>query len=86
MGTVAAGLDSGASSGASWNLTLQNENGQEGHWRVQMSLPARMDFVVGGRRTIEFIRPTLRQRREGWGTRAFAVVRWKSNATMLFGS
>jgi hypothetical protein len=30
--------------------------------------------VAGSEGTIEFVRPTLRQRREGWGTRASSLV------------
>jgi hypothetical protein len=33
-----------------------------------------MWFVASGKMAIELVRPTLRKKREGWGTRAFEVV------------
>jgi hypothetical protein len=34
-----------------------------------------MNFVANGNRLVEFVHPTLRQRREGWGTRFVLAVR-----------
>jgi hypothetical protein len=40
-----------------------------------------MNFVANGNRLIEFVHPTLRQRREGWGTRFVLVVRRRTRTT-----
>jgi hypothetical protein len=34
-------------------------------------------FGTGGKKTIEVVRPTLRKKSEGWGTRAFEVVQFE---------
>ena len=39
------------------------------------------EFRSNGNRLVEFVHPTLRQRREGWGTRFVLVVRRRTRTT-----